>query len=712
MRINPISPRSLRGWTVLLIALTLGGQAARGEEEEPPAYTAEEVMVTGRAIPSSSSIATKLSVPLLSIPASVGVVTNDLVESQAGTVLGDALENVSGVNVQTGFGVHDFFSIRGFDSLSNGLVLTDGAAEPEVSFYNLYNVEQVEVLKGPGAFLYGGNPLSGTVNLVRVQPVLRNFAHVTGAYGRFQSYRTTVDLGLADLDRGLAFRLNALYQAADNYREDKDNSGFGINPALKWHLNPSSALQVNFEYSNSEYKADSGLPILGANSGVPMLDNGLPDVPRQRSYQSPFDVSDQDTYRVRVDFHTRLNSALEVRDKFYYTDFKWVSRGTLITGPGRDQLGASVPGQLGRSLTLLDDRQKLVGNQLEVLLDFATGRVRHALLVGFELSRLEDEYTLNVAFLPNMDVLAPVEFAAEPLFLIPGQHREGDTRSRTLAPYFVNRIFFAEQYQVFAGGRFDAINYEDKPNQVGQTFNKLSPMLGVVYAPVSDLSFYGNAGRAFAPPSTLGRGERKAEESTQLEAGARKHLFSGRLKAGLALYQLSKDVASDDGATRRTGEQRSRGVEVEVAAQPAPNWQVFASYGYSVAALKDYEELFRLPTPAGGFFEQVFDRSGKKPDFAPEHLLNVWTTWQVWKGVGAGFGARYVDSQFIAPDNAFKIDEVLKFDASLYFFTGPRRLRVNFENLTNHEYETRGFGSTSVIPADPLSVHGTMEWMF
>ena len=80
-------------------------------------------------------------------------------------------------NVQTVFGVTDFFIIRGFDSLSSGLVLTDGVAEPEATFYHLYNVERVEVLKDPGAFLYGGNPLSGSVNLTRKQPVFRNGAN-------------------------------------------------------------------------------------------------------------------------------------------------------------------------------------------------------------------------------------------------------------------------------------------------------------------------------------------------------------------------------------------------------------------------------------------------------------------------------------------------------------------------------------------------------
>ena len=110
------------------------------------------------AIPPAAVTTFKLAVPVQQIPASVSVVPRAVLDSQDAAVLGDALKNVSGVSVGTGFGVFDFFTIRGFDSLSTSLVLTDGAFEPESAFYPMYNVRQVEVVKGPAAFLYGGQP--------------------------------------------------------------------------------------------------------------------------------------------------------------------------------------------------------------------------------------------------------------------------------------------------------------------------------------------------------------------------------------------------------------------------------------------------------------------------------------------------------------------------------------------------------------------------
>ena len=130
--------------------------------ERPFVVTVEESLPP---LASETTIATKMAVPIHEIPASVTVIPQSLFKSQDAVILSDALTNAAGVNIQTNFGVHDHFLIRGFDSLSSGLVLTDAASEPEATFYHLYNVDQIEVLRGPSTFLYGGSPLSGAVNL-------------------------------------------------------------------------------------------------------------------------------------------------------------------------------------------------------------------------------------------------------------------------------------------------------------------------------------------------------------------------------------------------------------------------------------------------------------------------------------------------------------------------------------------------------------------
>ncbi len=639
--------------------------------------------------PAVSTTATKLPELLQWTPASVGVVTSSLFNLQDAIVLGDALRNVSGINSQTGFGVFDFFTIRGFDSLSSSLVLTDGAPEPEVTFYQLYNVDRVEVLKGPGAFLYGGNPLSGTVNLIRKQPLFDDFVRIGTSYGQFGTY-----MGALDWNTGCptaAFRLNGLWQASDRYRDDKDKHDVAVNPAFTWRISDDSDLRINFEYQHNRYHPDSGIPVEGDH---------LLDVSRTTSYQSPFDTSEQDLYRTRVDYETKISDSITLRDKFYNTRLDWLSKGTLING--------AFSGLVFRTLPVLDDSQNVWGNQVEAVINLQTGGIKHKLLAGFELTRFKDDFTLDVALLPPIAANNPVETADEPLFFIPGQSRAGDARSIVAAPYFADQMILTDQVRLLVGGRFDMLNYDETITSTSRNENKFSPMAGVVYAPVSNLSLYFNAGQAFAPPSTLVVGQRKPEESTQYEAGVKHDFQKGKLVTTVAVYHIEKqNIAIPDatGVTRQNGDQNSNGVELEVRGNPDPHWNLAFAYAFNDSELTKFTEL--VFTGQGSV---SVDRSGNTPAFAPQHILNLWATRTFKNGFGIGGGPRYVGDQFISEDNVFKIDSYLTFDAAVFYDIDRWRFSLNFKNLTDREYETRGFGSTSAIPADPFAVYAGVDF--
>jgi TonB-dependent siderophore receptor len=675
-------------------------EAKEEDLEELPVYAAEEIVVTESKEKAAtiSTVATKVPVPLRLTPASIGVVNNGLFRNQSGVVLGDALRNVSGVNVQTVFGVTDFFIIRGFDSLSSGLVLTDGASEPEATFYNLYNLERVEVLKGPGAFLYGGNPLSGSVNLSRKQPQYKNMFHVTGSYGPYNTGRGTVDAGWADLNRGTAVRFNGLRQVSDNYRDDKSSGIWAVNPSATWRSEKTS-VTANFEVVTSAYKSDSGLPV---------VNGAVASVPRTRSYQSPFDVSDQEIYRARADLHTQLSPKVTLRNKLYYTDFSWVSQGTLYNGMFPNAQGGS---DVIRTLVLLDDRQKALGNQFEMLFSGATASVEHTFLAGLELTQWKDIFSLDVAVLPSIDLINPVETAAQPHFIIPGQSQGANSKSIVIAPYVVDRLVFSESVQAFLGARFDRIDYDDPLTSTSRKYNKLSPMVGLVLVPTEELSFYANVGKAFAPPSSQVSGPREAEESKQFEIGAKRYMADNKLHASVAFYHLQKDnigIPDATGVTKQDGDQQSRGVELEMMVHPRPDWHTFFSYAFSKAELTRFSEFVPVPTATGVSY-QFLDRSGNRPAFSPRHILNVWSTKGFENGLVLGAGARYVSEQFIAEDNQFEIRGVLTFDASVSYAYNRMNFRMNAKNLTDQTYDTRGFGSTSVIPAPPFGLYCAFE---
>ena len=667
--------------------------ATRTSEEGPSSYVLVEED-SAQLVPSVGTVATKTPAPLAKIPFNVGVVTEPLFTSQHAQVLGEALENVSGVAAHTGFGIFDFFVVRGFDSLSTGLVLVDGAPEPESTFYHLYNVERVEVLKGPGAFLYGGNPLSGSVNLVRKEAVFENLFRANGSLGSFGTVRGQFDLNRTNEGGSAAFRLNVFGRRSSAYRDFKENWQVGFNPSASFQLGQQSFLTVNFEYVGSEYKPDSGLPL---------FQNQLPDVPRTRSYQSPFDISDQDIYRTRVDFTTVVNNALTIRNKFYYTDLDWRSDGTIFPAVLPNFEGSV---DVYRSLLLLDDRQKLLGNQTEALVDFQTGQVQHNLLVGFEMQRLGDVFTIDVAGLPPVDLFNPVETAMRPLQKIPQISQAADTRALVFAPYFLDQIELFDPLTVFVGGRFDLVDFEDKLSGLVRDSNHFSPLIGATYSPTANLALYANLGQAFAPPSSQVVGELIPEESNQVEAGVKHQFLNGKAMLTAAFYHLQRDniaIPDETGLTRQTGSQRSRGIEFDFTGEISSTLSAFGSYAFTDALLTEFREFI---DPSFGQLPPVLvDRSGNRPPFAPKHIFNLWMIKKLGSGFSLGGGARYLHGQFIAVDNAFEIERSLTFNASLAYELEEWRLSLTARNLTNTGYETRGFGSTSVLPANPFGIY-------
>lgn len=697
---------------LLVLSLLVSSAAPLlAQEEEPPPTTYEDVLLVEESlpyVPDSNTIGTKLPQPLQQTPASVSVVNQPLLEEQAGVTLGDALRNVSGVNVQTQSGAADFFVVRGLDSIANGLVLVDGAAEPEISFYQLYNIERVEVLKGPGGFLYGANPIAATINMVRRQPEPGGFFELGLSGGSFGTYGGTIDWNTGG-DGRFGFRLNGLWRDAEGDRDDKPSEVRAINPGFTWRPSDKSSLHLNLELLETSFAPDSGLPIVpdfGLDPSAP--GPRIANVPRSRSYQSPYDLSDQETRRAQADYQGEISDRLTLRNKAYYRRLDWDSRGTLFNGVFP---GATGRFEVSRSLVLLDDRQEFMGNQFEAVYEAETGGVSHQLLAGVETARLTDRFTLDVGFLPNLDLQSPVETAQGPVFLIPGQSQAADAESLVIAPYVIDQIGLSERFQVLVGARFDAIDYEDTVTATEREFSELSPMLGLVYSPIPSLSLYANAGQSFAPPSSRVVGKREPEESRQAEAGIKSSLWGGKAQTTLAVYELRrKNVAIPDrtGVTQQSGSQRSRGLELEIAAEPLPRLRTFFSYAYTDAELTRFTELILV-----GFAPPTFatvDRSGNAPSFAPEHIASLWVSRRFGGGFGLGTGGRYLSRQFIAEDNAFELDDTVTFDAVAFYETGAWRLSLNFENLTDEEFFTRGFGTTSVLPAPGFAVYGGVEY--
>ncbi|MCB0301174.1 MAG: TonB-dependent receptor, partial [Calditrichaeota bacterium] len=206
-------------------------------------------------------------------------------------------------------------------------------------------------------------------------------------------------------------------------------------------------------------------------------------------------------------------------------------------------------------------------------------------------------------------------------------------------------------------------------------------------------------GSAFAPPSTQIGISADAEESNQIEFGLKSELANGRLRANVAYFDLRKDdfaIPQGDG-TAIVADQRSKGVELEIIAEPLQDLVLFANYAFTDAELTKFVK------------NGVFDYSGNRPAFAPEHLLNIFAIKDFANGFGVNAGLRFIGSQFIDEDNALELDGYTTIDAGIFYRLNNARLGVNLKNIAGTEYFTRGYDSYSIIPGNPFAAYGSIE---
>jgi catecholate siderophore receptor len=659
-------------------------------------------------IPGSSTIAAKLPLALSETPMAIEEVNRDTLELRNSDVLGDALRYTAGVNVQSGNGIFDVFMLRGLDS-ADGVVMIDGAPEPQTAFFQLYNVERVEVVKGPSSFVYGALAMSGAMNLVRKQPTSGNFGRFGLEGGSDGFLQGTVD---ANHDGGTwGFRLNGQWLEQDGHR-DHPSELSAVNPVFVVRPIERTAVHVSVEAIDFEAMPDSGLPVtfdvftLASWDGLPPLI--VAPVDREQSYDAPFSFVDQQTLRFQVDVESRVSENLVVRNKTYYRGLDWDSSSTILNGFN------PLTGGVSRSQILFNDEQTFVGNQLEAVWRKGV----HNLLFGVEVARNTDEFRFDLGYLPDIDLYDPVEFA-DGTFVIPGFGFGTDAEATVVAPYVVDQMRISDKVQITLGLRSDSIDFEDKLTGIKRSDSEVSPVAGIVFSPRESFSIYANAGKAFAPPSTFVVGEaREPEESEQFELGVRGR--GERFGYSLAAYRLDREnVAIPDttGVTRQNGAQRMEGLELELFAEFRDGLTATFNVTYTEAELTEFtEQIYLFNFETGDFMPITVDRSGNAAPWVPENMASLWLSQTLDSGWTVALGGRYVDEQFIAVDNAFAVGEALMADAVIAYRPSlgraPWGFQVFFNDPATAEIYTRVFSSSSVLPAAGFTASAGFRYEF
>ncbi|AFZ30913.1 TonB-dependent siderophore receptor [Gloeocapsa sp. PCC 7428] len=680
-------------------------------QEEPAAQGDEliEILVTGEQDegynPSEASTATRTDTPLRDIPQSIQVVPQQVIRDQQATRVEDALRNVPSVTQEGGYySSTSNFRIRGFRTdaenvLRDGLFEGVGNVTGQTVETDLFNIERVEVLLGPASVLYGSAAPGGTINLVTKQPLSDPFYQVDATIGNYSFYRGLVDLsGPLDDSRSILYRLNLGYENSGSFIDFLDRESLSISPTLSFRLGDRTELLVEGEYASIDTGYYPGLPAIGS-----ILPNPNGEIPRNFNPVEPGDV-------VRT-----TNSRIGYRLEHQFSD-NWLLRNAFRVR------FSTLYSDTGFPLSLEDDERTL--NRLQeinegdgtnyvlatnLIGNFLTGSIRHQLLVGVDWNRDNATYTRSNRGISPIDVFNPVynQPRTEPFEI----SFSDDYEINSLGIYIQDLVSLTENLKLLLGLRYDTQDYNLRSRVDDFTLSRFdsafSPRVGIVYQPIEPISLYASYARSFTPVlfgTAFDGSPFEPERGTQYEVGVKADL-SNQLSATLAFYNLTRtNVPTDDpdniGFSIQTGEQRSRGIELNIGGEILPGWNIIAGYAYTDAQITQ-DNIF----PVGNRLNNV-----------PENSFNLWTTYQIQQGelqgLGLGLGLFYVGDRPGDLFNTFTVPSYLRTDAAIFYQRNQFRAALNFTNLFNVDYFESADSDFQVIVGRPFTVRGTISWEF
>jgi iron complex outermembrane recepter protein len=668
----------------------------------------EEIVVTGQRpsyVVRDAFSATRTPTPLAEIPQSILVLNSTLIEEQDLQTLQDALVNVSGVvPARTLELVTREKIIRGFDAATyfDGLPAygLTAVADP----VTLVNVERIEVLKGPTATLFSGGsgaPLSGLVNIVSKTPQDALGGSASVRVGSYDTLGLEADLNLPLVGDTLLFRITGDWEKAGSFIDALDRESWTIYPTLQWRIAPQTALTVRAQFGELEQLEYSGLPasITFAPSLLvnPELFTGARNAP-------PTTI-ENNLLSATLDhrFSERLSGSLSVRR--YKSNFREFGTTPFPLFPS-----ASPTSFFFASAELPTDvEQTFVTGYL--LWQAKLGGMEHRILFGFDLDETDYEARLGFDFIGELDY----RLGSNAPFVRPTLTDLQRDALRTSAVFLQDQVAIGDELDVTVGLRWTRLEVDSLYESGGLAFVdtketevRVTPRLGATYAITDNLSFFAGYSEGFQGlVAAFGVTDPKPEESRAFDAGVRFTSPIPGLSGTAAIYNIERlNVVTADPSNPfrsiQTGEQRSRGFELDLVYEPTPALSLLASYAYT-----DVEVTRDNVLPVGD-----------RPARVPEHSARLAGRYRVLDGALAGLevgaGVTYTGERFLTLPNGIKADALTLVDAQAEYDFGPARLSVSIVNLFDEDaFEPFAYLDRAVvIPTQPRSVFVTLRASF
>ena len=642
----------------------------------------EEIVVKGKVLYSDQVTALKTPTAIIDVPQSLSIVTDEEIRKQGIRELGDIVRYTPGVNTSQGEGHRDSVVFRGVRSTAD--FYQDGARDDVQYYRSLYNVDQVEVLRGPNALLFGRGGTGGIINRVskkaQIGETFGSFdigADDFGAFDFAADYNTTTG-------DNTALRINIHSDQLENHRDSYDGDRTGFNPTLRIQMSEATTLDLSYEYVDHERFIDRGIPTLNGKPYEPLKDVvfGTSAV----NYQT----AEADIFRATMT-----------------TDYSETSKGIFsVTSSEFEKLYQNLYAQRydaadnAANTVRVDgykdptERENLIVSA-NLVNELQIGNTTHTILFGAELIDTDNKnerydsyfsttgtdrevFSIPSSMSGTLDISTNSAGIATVLDFTSDLNRRTASEIEVTSVYFQDQIELSDNLLVLLGGRLDQFDITVDDLKAGTSQSReddeFSPRAGVIFKPQENVSLYYSYSESFLPRSgeqykklTASAAALDPDVYESSEIGVNWDITPD-LSLRASYFDSEQTIATRDesGEGAEIVGLQVDGIELEIKGQVSE--QLYVSFGYSDM---DGE------TSSGG-----------EPREIPENTMSLWTTYQVNDKFGYGLGVtRQGESNISNNKPGLVLPDYTRVDfAAFYDVSDDLTIRLNVENITDEVY--------------------------
>ena len=699
-------------------AISLGATSITGEVKEDTSYKTEK------------SASTKYTAPLVDTPRSVTVIPQQVLKDTAALNLQDALRTVPGITFGAGEGGNpqgDRPIIRGFDA--QGDTYIDGVRDTGAQSREIFDIESIEVSKGPNSAMGGRGSAGGSLNLVSKMPKENDFTDAGFVYGSDQTRRYTLDVNRKFLDTA-AFRLNLMsHEQNVSGRQSVNYDRWGVAPSLTFGLGTENRLNLSYYHMESNDLPDSGVPY-GYASGT----THKHDKPDNGGDSSNFyGLNDRDFRKTRADISTisfehDFNEDMTLKNTFRHGNS---GQDYILTQPDDSKLNVPRYGTVWRRGNTLVSTTETTTNQTDLYGDFRLLGLKNSYSTGVEITRevsRSSSYNItnaNGTALSGLTNCSPTgngntvvgncTSLSDPNpndaygGVVSRNYATTQTDANTRSAYVFDTIELTPQWLINLGSRFDSFhtNANSPTAHASSDSNFWNWQAGVTWKPAQNGSVYASFATSATPPGGLvGQGsdgnpltagaavsDLQPETTKNYEVGTKWDVLNERVSLTAAVFRTEKTntrVLTSANVYENAGESRVDGVELSASGKITDKWQVFAGYSYLDSELVSAGLVGRNGAVTAGAASQ----SGNRMPNVPKNSGTLWTTYQLAPKLTIGGGAFYVGEVYGDTGNTVYVPSYTRFDAmASYKLNKTVDFQVNVQNLTDKLYYDKAFAA-------------------